>query len=103
MPLYEYVCEACENQYELMQALSVKAEDTICPKCNATKSRRIMSAFASKVVGTHKTGFAEMKAYNMLDERVNKFSKLPPLIGQRTAITPGPPPTPPGSTSSDSA
>ncbi|GJL61472.1 MAG: hypothetical protein NPIRA04_01260 [Nitrospirales bacterium] len=103
MPLYEYVCEACDNQYEIMQSLSAKAEDTICPQCNVAKSRRIMSAFASKIVGTHKTGFAEMKAYNMLDERVNKFSKLPPLIGQRAAIAPGPPPTPPGTTSGDSA
>jgi len=86
-----------------MQSLSAKAEETVCPKCSATKSRRLMSAFASKVVGTHKTGFAEMKAYNMLDERASKFSKLPPLIGQRAAITPGPPPPPSGPSSGDSA
>ncbi|GJL65186.1 MAG: hypothetical protein NPIRA05_01570 [Nitrospirales bacterium] len=96
MPLYEYLCEACENQYEIMQSLTVKAEETVCPKCNATKSRRLMSAFASKVVGTHKTGFAEMKAYNMLDERASKFSKLPPLIGQRAMPIPPPGATTPG-------
>jgi hypothetical protein len=70
-----------------MQPVSAKPEETICPKCNMTKSRRIMSSFASKIVGTHKTGFAEGKAYNMLNERMDKFSKLPPIIGQRAAPT----------------
>jgi hypothetical protein len=44
-----------------------------------------MSSFASKIVGEHKTGFAEMKAYNMLDERMDKFRKLPPIMGKRAA------------------
>lgn len=87
MPLYEYVCEGCDHQFEAMQALSVKPEETLCPKCHTTRSRRIMSSFASKIVGTHKTGFAEGKAYNMLNERMDKFSKLPPMMGQRAAPT----------------
>jgi hypothetical protein len=37
------------------------------------------------VKGTRKTGFAEMKAYSMLDERMDKFAKLPPLMGKRAA------------------
>jgi hypothetical protein len=37
------------------------------------------------VKGTRKTGFAEIKAYNMLDERMDKFAKLPPLMGKRAA------------------
>jgi len=87
MPLYEYVCESCDHHFEAMQALSVKREDTICPKCQTAKSRRIMSSFASKIVGTHKTGFAEQKAYGMLGERMDKFAKLPPIMGQRAAPT----------------
>lgn len=87
MPLYEYVCESCDHNFEEMQSLSTKPEDTICPKCQAIKSRRIMSSFASKIVGTHKTGFAEMKAYNMHDERMDKFNKLPPMSGMREAPT----------------
>ena len=46
-----------------------------------------MSAFASKIVGTHKPGFEEGKAYNMLNERMDKFAKLPPIMGQRAAPT----------------
>jgi hypothetical protein len=47
-----------------------------------------MSAFASKIVGTHKTGFSEMKAYSMLNERMDKFKKLPPVFGKRAAAPP---------------
>jgi hypothetical protein len=46
-----------------------------------------MSSFASKIVGTHKPGFAETKAYNMHDERMAKFNKLPPMSGMREAPT----------------
>ncbi len=102
MPVYEYVCDGCENQYEMMQALSDNPEETVCPKWNATKSRRIMSSFASKVVGTHKTGFQEMKAYDMLGERMDKFGKLPPIAGQRASPA-ADNALPPGAAPSDSA
>jgi len=46
------------------------------------------------VKGTHKTGFAEMKAYSMLNERMDKFAKLPPLMGKRAAPAEAPPSDP---------
>lgn len=85
MPMYEYQCQGCDHRFEIMQAMNTKAEETRCPKCNTMNSRRLMSSFASKIVGTHKTGHAEMKAYDMLGERMDKFSKLPPIMGQRAA------------------
>ncbi|MEW6542188.1 MAG: zinc ribbon domain-containing protein [Nitrospirota bacterium] len=88
MPLYEYRCEGCGNQFEVVQPVSFKAEDTECPNCRATRATRLMSSFASKVVGDHKPGFKEMKAYDMLNERMNKFSKLPPLSGKRATPQP---------------
>lgn len=87
MPLYEYVCDSCDHCFEAMQALSAKPEETTCPKCQMTNSRRIMSSFASKIVGTHKPGFSEMKAYSMNDERMEKLKKLPPIAGMRAAPT----------------
>jgi putative FmdB family regulatory protein len=87
MPLYEYVCESCDHRFEAMQALSTKPEDTTCPKCQKVNSRRIMSSFASKIVGTHKTGFSEIKAYNMHDERMDKLKRLPPISGVRAEPT----------------
>lgn len=47
-----------------------------------------MSSFASKVVGSHKPGFQEMKAYDMLNERMAKFAKLPPVSGMRDMPAP---------------
>ena len=87
MPMYEYQCNCCDHQFEIMQPLSIKPEETVCPQCNKQESRRLMSSFASKIVGTHKPGFEEGKAYNMLNERMDKFSKLPPIMGQRAAPT----------------
>ncbi len=89
MPVYEYRCEGCGEQFERVQSVSARVEDTVCPHCHAHKATRLMSSFASKIVGEHKTGFAEMKAYNMLDERMDKFRKLPPIIGKRAqSVTP---------------
>ncbi|WP_447986671.1 FmdB family zinc ribbon protein [Nitrospira sp. Nam74] len=88
MPRYEYHCEGCGEQFELTQSLSARPEDTVCPHCHAQKAIRLMSAFASKIVGTHKTGFAEMKAYSMLNERMDKFKKLPPAFGKRAPAPP---------------
>jgi putative FmdB family regulatory protein len=88
MPLYEYRCEGCGEQFELVQPVSARAEETSCPHCHAQKSTRLMSSFASKIVGDHKPGFAEMKAYSMLNERMDKFSKLPPAMGKRVLPRP---------------
>ncbi|MGH7166634.1 MAG: FmdB family zinc ribbon protein [Nitrospiraceae bacterium] len=88
MPLYEYRCEGCGQQFEVVQPVSAKAEETPCPHCQARKATRLMSAFASKIVGDHKPGFAEMKAYGMLNERMDKFSKLPPIAGKRAMPPP---------------
>jgi len=83
MPVYEYRCEGCREAFETVQSVSARAEDTVCPHCGAKKAVRLMSAFASKIVGDHKPGFSEMKADGMLNERMNKFSKLPPITGKR--------------------
>ena len=88
MPLYEYHCEGCNHKFELIQSLSTKEEDTSCPRCNTQKAKRLMSAFASQIKGDHKPGFSEMKAYDMYNERMDKFGKLPPITGQRAM--PGP-------------
>ena len=88
MPLYEYRCEGCQEQFEIVQSVSARVEDTVCPHCQEKKATRLMSMFASKVVGDHKPGFTEMKAYNMLNERMDKLGKLPPLSGKRKMPAP---------------
>jgi putative FmdB family regulatory protein len=97
MPMYEYQCEGCGEGFEIVQPMSARAEDTVCPHCKARKAVRLLSAFASKIVGDHKPGFGEMKAYNMLNERMHKLGKLPPVLGKRAAPPPPASPTDSGS------
>ena len=42
MPIYEYACEKCENEFEVEQRIT---EDPIktCPSCKARKARRLIS------------------------------------------------------------
>jgi len=84
MPIYEYRYGQCEKTFEAVQSVHARVEDTACPFCNAQDATRLISSVASKVLGTHKPGFSEMKAYNLLNERASKFSKLPPVFGVRT-------------------
>ncbi|MFB3114841.1 MAG: zinc ribbon domain-containing protein [Nitrospirales bacterium] len=86
MPVYEYQCQSCEHKFELMQSVNTRPEDTSCPRCNETKANRLMSSFASQIKGEHKTGFREMKAYDMYNDRMDRFSKLPPLMGGARAM-----------------
>jgi putative FmdB family regulatory protein len=51
MPFYEYVCEGCKKEFVLLQTMSVKAEDTVCPYCSAKKARKLVSTFSS--AGSH--------------------------------------------------
>ncbi|BCA56318.1 hypothetical protein W02_34580 [Nitrospira sp. KM1] len=102
MPIYEYRCGGCEKTFEATQSLHFRAEDTICPFCNAQDASRIISAVSSNVVGTRKPGFSEMKAYNMLNERMDKFKRLPPLGGMRNTPPPNITPSPDSSSSDPS-
>ena len=82
MPVYEYRCEQCTHQFEATQSIHARPEDTACPHCKGIGATRVLSAFASQVKGTHKTGFKEMQAYNMLHERMDRFSQTSPRHGQ---------------------
>jgi len=88
MPLYEYRCGRCEKQFDVTQSVHARAEDTICPFCQAQEATRLLSSFISTIKGDHKPGFKEMNAYNMLNKRADSFSKLPPLFGARSAPPP---------------
>ena len=42
MPTYEYVCTACQNQWEEIQKIS-EAPIEVCPKCQKPTARRQIS------------------------------------------------------------
>lgn len=47
MPIYEYICDKCGEEFELMRSFSSDDSDLKCPKCGAENPRRTISLFAS--------------------------------------------------------
>lgn len=88
MPVYEYRCGKCEKSFEATQSVHARVEDTECPFCHAQDATRLLSSFASTIKGDHKPGFAELKAKSMINERMDKFAKLPPLNAKRNVPQP---------------
>ncbi len=47
MPIYEYECRNCKETFEVIQKSGEGNEELCCPKCNADKPERLLSAFCS--------------------------------------------------------
>ncbi len=52
MPVYEYHCTSCANQFSLMQSIHTKSGETTCPNCGTTRVERLISRFAAKTYGS---------------------------------------------------
>lgn len=50
MPIYEYVCKKCDNEFEYLVFSS--SDSAVCPKCEDTKVERKMSACSFKSSGS---------------------------------------------------
>lgn len=48
MPTYDYVCDACEHQFELFQSITASPKRT-CPECGRRKLRRLIGPGAAIV------------------------------------------------------
>jgi putative FmdB family regulatory protein len=48
MPTYDYVCEACDHQFELFQQMKDDAKKQ-CPECGKKKLRRLIGPGAAIV------------------------------------------------------
>ena len=57
MPLYEYQCSKCAEPFTLLQNMTVRPGETVCPHCGTDKIQRLFSTFASKVDG--RTGLSK--------------------------------------------
>ncbi len=68
MPIYEYVCPQCKNEFELRLSFSQSDSTALCPQCNSAASR-VISSFACKTGGNiqaaeipfKKSAFEEIK------------------------------------------
>jgi putative FmdB family regulatory protein len=54
MPLYEYYCKDCRDTFEKMVRFSDADKPVVCPSCESTETRKIISLFASSgfITGT---------------------------------------------------
>ena len=52
MPLYEYLCEPCEERFEVLRAMSKGTDPATCPTCGG-EGHRMLSVFAAIGVGAN--------------------------------------------------
>lgn len=59
MPLYEYICQECDNRFEKRVSFSEADNEQECPACGSQKSRKQISLFASTANGSSSnTGYS---------------------------------------------
>ena len=59
MPTYDYVCDACEHEFELFQSITADHQRK-CPECKRLKLRRLIgpgAAIMFKGSGFYKTDY----------------------------------------------
>ena len=49
MPIYEYACQSCEHEFEMLVPSHRTA--VACPKCRSGKVEKLFSAFAMRSPG----------------------------------------------------
>lgn len=62
MPLFEFVCSQCGNNFEeLVRSFSV-TDGVTCPACNSDAVKKKVSTFAAKVQGGSSFSFSNSSA-----------------------------------------
>jgi putative FmdB family regulatory protein len=46
MPIYEYRCESCSGKFEVLTRFAERDATQVCPACESTKTRVLVSSFA---------------------------------------------------------
>jgi len=49
MPIFEFVCEECDNFFEELVSSANTVSDVNCPECRSNQVNKQFSTFASKV------------------------------------------------------
>lgn len=60
MAIYEFKCQACDHQFEVMQKMS-DPYPTVCPECGKEELKKLMSSNTGFVLmgyGWHKNGMS---------------------------------------------
>ena len=62
MPIYEYMCLKCCEQFSLLQSVTCDQKETKCPKCSSGDVKKMLSSFCcssgsgKSVSSPHPTG-----------------------------------------------
>lgn len=57
MPLFEFVCDHCGQNFEELVRSSTQTEGITCPICKSQEVKKKVSTFASKVSGASSFSF----------------------------------------------
>ncbi|MBN1381375.1 MAG: zinc ribbon domain-containing protein, partial [Deltaproteobacteria bacterium] len=49
MPIYEYQCDKCKKEFEVLFMSMGEMRQISCPACKSKKTHRLMSIFGGKV------------------------------------------------------
>ncbi len=62
MPLYEYHCNACGENFEKMVRFSEQEQAPECPQCHSRDTRKRISLFASRGFTSSSLGYSSSSA-----------------------------------------
>ncbi len=51
MPIYEYICRACNSEFMMLQKMGASEKDTECPKCGSRDVKKKLSTFGCSTGG----------------------------------------------------
>jgi len=46
MPIYEYTCNKCHDNFALLQSVEAAGKGTKCPRCGSTEVKKLISPFS---------------------------------------------------------
>ena len=72
MPIYEFVCEECGKEIEVLQKMSDQAPE--CPACGKSAMKKKVSAAAFRLSGSgwYETDFKSGNKKNLKDSKSNE-------------------------------
>ena len=79
MPIYEYICEACEHSLDALQKIS-DAVLTDCPSCGESSLKKKLSAPGFRLSGSgwYETDFKSGNKRNLVDKNDSPSSAAAP-------------------------
>lgn len=57
MPLFEFICKDCGQNFEELVRSSITTDEVTCPICKSREVKKKVSTFASKVSGGSSLSF----------------------------------------------